>query len=83
MNGRVILAVCFSISLSACAGSVYAQQQVIGAPPEASNMKLVGFNDLGAQRLSIVVKPGFDAGIHVYLSRSLCDKTWMAGHARP
>ena len=49
MNGRVKLAVCFSISLSACAGSVYAQQQVIGAPPEASNMKLVGFNDLQAR----------------------------------
>lgn len=70
MNGRVKLAVCFSISLFACAGSVCAQQQVIGAPPEASNMKLVGFNDLQARSaLTIVVKPGFDAGIHIYLSR--------------
>ena len=28
---------------------VYAQQQLIGAPPEASNMKLVGYNDLQAR----------------------------------
>jgi len=40
------------ISFVVCSGA-YAQQQVIGAPAEASNMKLVGTNDLqGAQRLS-------------------------------
>ncbi|HTR85486.1 MAG TPA: hypothetical protein VMI56_13485 [Reyranella sp.] len=31
------------------AGSAYAQQQKIGAPPEASNMKLVGYSDLQAR----------------------------------
>ena len=31
------------------AGTAHAQQQVIGAPPEASNMKLVGYNDLQAR----------------------------------
>src|SRR5436309_7703389 len=49
MGGRGKLAVCFSISLLAGAGSAYAQQQVIGAPPEASNMRLVGANDLQAR----------------------------------
>jgi len=32
--------------LMACCGGADAQQQKIGAPPEASNMKLVGSNDL-------------------------------------
>ncbi len=36
-------------SLILCAGGARAQQQVIGAPPEASNMKLVGTNDLQAR----------------------------------
>src|ERR1700676_2595816 len=49
MGGRVKLAVCVSISLFACAGGANAQSQVIGAPPEASNMKLVGTNDLQAR----------------------------------
>ena len=49
MGGRVELALYFSISLLACCGGAYAQQQVIGAPPEASNMKLVGSNDLQAR----------------------------------
>ena len=49
MGGRVKLAVCFSISLLACAGATHAQQQLIGAPPEASNMKLVGTSDLQAR----------------------------------
>src|SRR5947209_20461767 len=31
------------------AGGAYAQSQVIGAPPEASNMKLVGTSDLQAR----------------------------------
>src|SRR3982075_2615182 len=38
-----------SIVFIACSSSAYAQQQVIGAPPEASNMKLVGANDLQAR----------------------------------
>ena len=33
----------------ACGTGAHAQQQVIGAPPEASNMKLVGSNDLQAR----------------------------------
>src|SRR6202011_5134971 len=49
MGGRVKLAVCFLVSLLACLGSAGAQQQVIGAPPEASNMKLVGTSDLQAR----------------------------------
>jgi hypothetical protein len=43
MISRFKLAICVWASLSAGA---YAQSQVIGAPPEASNMKLVGSNDL-------------------------------------
>jgi len=31
------------------AGAAHAQQQKIGAPPEASNMRLVGYNDLQAR----------------------------------
>ena len=49
MSGRVKLAAWFSIFLLAGAGIAAAQQQVIGAPPEASNMKLVGTNDLQAR----------------------------------
>ena len=46
MTGQIKLAIYFWISLITCCGSAYAQQQVIGAPPEASNMRLVGANDL-------------------------------------
>src|SRR5882762_941107 len=49
MGGRVVWLVCLSMSLLAGAGGAEAQQQVIGAPPEASNMKLVGHNDLQAR----------------------------------
>src|SRR3954465_13420041 len=49
MGGRIKLAVCFSISLLACVGGAHAQSQVIGAPPEASNIKLVGTSDLQAR----------------------------------
>src|SRR6202043_2377072 len=49
MTGRVKLATFLSISFIACGGAASAQQQVIGAPPEASNMKLVGTNDLQAR----------------------------------
>src|SRR6516165_8395556 len=48
MSRRAQLAAC--LVLFACSASVHAQkQQVIGAPPEASNMKLVGSNDLQAR----------------------------------
>ncbi len=46
MGGRVKLAILVSLSL--CGGAA-AQQQKIGAPPEASNMKLVGYSDLQAR----------------------------------
>src|ERR1700755_2284681 len=52
MTGRVKLATFLSISFIAFGGGAPAQQkqqQVIGAPPEASNMKLVGTNDLQAR----------------------------------
>ena len=49
MSGRLKLAACFSIFFSHAPGIAYAQQQVIGAPPEASNMKLVGCSDLQAR----------------------------------
>ena len=60
MTGRLKLANSFSVTLSlsvfwiACGSTAYAQSQVItsqviGAPPEASNMKLVGANDLQAR----------------------------------
>src|ERR1700761_4993506 len=46
MGGRVKLAILVSVLL--CGGAA-AQQQKVGAPPEASNMKLVGTNDLQAR----------------------------------
>ena len=49
MSGRLKLAAWFSILFLACSGIACAQQQVIGAPPEASNMKLVGTSDLQAR----------------------------------
>jgi hypothetical protein len=50
MTGHIKLATFLWISfIITCCGSAYAQQQVIGAPPEASNMKLVGVNDLQAR----------------------------------
>src|SRR5580698_8542420 len=49
MGGCVRLAVCVSVFSFLCAGGAHAQQQVIGAPPEASNMRLVGSNDLQAR----------------------------------
>src|ERR1700748_656043 len=47
MFGRVSFSVLVVSSLAAAAA--YAQQQKIGAPPEASNMKLVGYSDLQAR----------------------------------
>ena len=55
MTGRLKLANSFSVTLSlsvfwiACGSTAHAQSQVIGAPPEASNMKLVGTSDLQAR----------------------------------
>jgi hypothetical protein len=48
MSGRVKLAIFLAFSFSCIAGAE-AQQQVIGAAPEASNMKLVGYSDLQAR----------------------------------
>jgi len=48
MKRYVVPAIFFSLFLVLC-GSAFAQSQVIGAPPEASNMKLVGYNDLQAR----------------------------------
>ena len=53
MNRYVKSATCLSAFFIVC-GSAGAQNrviqsQVIGAPPEASNMKLVGYNDLQAR----------------------------------
>ena len=45
MIGGVKLAFCVATCLIACAGAK-AQEQKIGSPPEASNMRLVGYNDL-------------------------------------
>src|SRR5437667_5376132 len=49
MSHRFKLAVCLSIVLGACCAGAWAEPQVIGAPPETSNMKLVGMNDLQAR----------------------------------
>src|SRR6476469_5505833 len=49
MKARVELVICVSLSVFAFSSGAFAQQQVIGAPPEASNMRLVGTNDLQAR----------------------------------
>src|SRR5580704_1444492 len=49
MKNRALLIACTSMAFVACGSAAHAQQQVIGAPPEASNMKLVGTNDLQAR----------------------------------
>src|SRR5450432_1030767 len=49
MTGPVKLAARFGIFVVACCSAAYTQQQVIGAPPEASNMRLVGASDLQAR----------------------------------
>src|SRR3979490_3241641 len=48
MGGRVKLAILAAFSI-ACADGAIAEPQKIGAPPEASNMKLVGTSDLQAR----------------------------------
>src|SRR4051812_48894570 len=47
MISRVRLAAC--LILFASSASLHAQKQTVGAPPEASNMKLVGADDLQAR----------------------------------
>src|SRR6516164_11849947 len=48
MNRTIKPAILLAASFLSCGGAL-AQSQVIGAPPEASNMKLVGYNDLQAR----------------------------------
>src|SRR3978361_2446157 len=49
MTGHIKLATCLCISWLACGSAAYAQSQVIGPPPESSNMQLVGSSDLQAR----------------------------------
>ena len=49
MTGHIRLAICYCAAHLACCAGAHAQQQVVGVPPEASNMKLVGTNDLQAR----------------------------------
>ncbi len=46
---RIKLATCLFVVLSGWSAPLHAQQQVMGAAPEAKNMKLVGMNDLQAR----------------------------------
>src|SRR3974390_1365675 len=45
-NKAVLMALAF---VAGVCGSVQAQEQKVGAPPEAQNMRLVGYNDLQAR----------------------------------
>jgi len=49
MRHRALLIAATSVVFLSCCAGAEAQQQVIGAPPEASNMRLVGSNDLQAR----------------------------------
>src|SRR5438045_9011443 len=49
MRHRALLIAATSVVFLSCCGGAEAQQQVIGAPPEASNMRLVGSDDLQAR----------------------------------
>src|SRR5437879_6208164 len=49
MTGHLKLAIYFCIAHVACCSGVHAQSQVVGAPPEASNMRLVGASGLQAR----------------------------------
>ena len=49
MSGHVKLATILCVTFIASCSVASAQQQVIGAPPEASNMRLVGSSDLQAR----------------------------------
>ncbi len=46
MKGRGLVLAFLSVGFVACCIGARAQQQVISAPPEALNMRLVGTNDL-------------------------------------
>src|SRR3954467_3092380 len=46
---KTLSVACLWLAFGACCSGVRAQQQVVGAPPEASNMKLVGTSDLQAR----------------------------------
>src|ERR1044072_4595202 len=52
-SGRTLMFRCVltaaAVVLLACTTGAEAQEQTVGAPPEASNMKLVGSNDLQAR----------------------------------
>src|SRR2546426_2933365 len=49
MGDYLRLGAYFFVCLLACSFGALAQQQVVGAPPESSNMNLVGTNDLQAR----------------------------------
>src|SRR3954447_12358284 len=49
MRNRALLIAAASVVFLSCCTGAEAQQQVIGASPEASNMRLVGSNDLQAR----------------------------------
>jgi hypothetical protein len=49
MRHRALLIAATSVVFLSCCAGAEAQQQVIGAPPEAFNMRLVGSNDLQAR----------------------------------
>ena len=49
MSGRVKLAILAVVSVVVFANGAAAQQQKIGEPPEAQNMRLVGYSDLQAR----------------------------------
>jgi hypothetical protein len=49
MIGQIRFAILLAICVLGCAISSSAEPQKIGSPPEASNMKLVGWNDLQAR----------------------------------
>jgi hypothetical protein len=49
MTAYLKLAMGFCVAHLACGSAAHAQSQVVGAPPEASNMRLVGSNDLQAR----------------------------------
>ena len=49
MSGHVKFARYLCVAFIGCCTGAHAQSQTIGAPPEASNMKLVGANDLQAR----------------------------------
>jgi hypothetical protein len=49
MKHLIVYAAALSVASLGAASSAWSQEQKIGAPPEASNMRLVGYNDLQAR----------------------------------